>query len=141
MTRKVCFKCQTEKDRSEFYKHPQMGDGLLGKCKTCTKADVKAQRLKRHEYYMAYDRKRFQDQPQRKELCAVITKRNRERWPHKYKARQAVSNAVRDGRLARPSRCSKCGDDSRRIEGHHEDYSKLLEVVWLCSLCHKAEPF
>jgi hypothetical protein len=47
-----------------------------------------------------------------------------------------VSNAVRDGRLDRPNRCSRCNEKGR-IEGHHEDYSKPLEVIWLCTLCHR----
>ena len=38
---KVCFKCNAEKPLTDYYKHPKMGDGHLGKCKACTKSDTK----------------------------------------------------------------------------------------------------
>lgn len=37
--KKKCFKCGIEKELSEFYKHPRMGDGHLNKCKDCTRRD------------------------------------------------------------------------------------------------------
>jgi len=55
---KRCFKCGLDLPITEFYRHGQMGDGHLGKCKDCTKRDVRLRRLERIEYYRAYDRQR-----------------------------------------------------------------------------------
>jgi hypothetical protein len=41
MQTKVCFKCSVEKPLTDYYTHPQMGDGHLNKCKACTKSDTK----------------------------------------------------------------------------------------------------
>lgn len=58
------------------------------------------------------------------------------------RARRAVQAAVKRGLLVRPSECSWCAKPGGKhptgfpIEAHHEDYTKPLDVVWLCSGCH-----
>jgi hypothetical protein len=70
---------------------------------------------------------------------------------HRKNARAAVMAALAGGVLLRPTECSRCGEKEtervgaftaagepaiNRIEAHHDDYSKPLEVQWLCSRCH-----
>lgn len=56
--------------------------------------------------------------------------------PEKVRARSRVNRAVRDGRLVKPEACSRCGA-TQRIEAHHEDYSRPLDVTWMCARCHR----
>jgi len=62
------------------------------------------------------------------------------RWEREHRdgrpAHRLVHKAVRSGKLVRPDRCDGCGLE-RRLEAHHEDYSKPLEVRWLCRSCHR----
>ena len=43
--------------------------------------------------------------------------------------------AVRKGDLIVPNKCKRC-NKKKKLEAHHEDYSKPLEVTWLCRQCH-----
>jgi uncharacterized protein YgiM (DUF1202 family) len=47
----------------------------------------------------------------------------------KVKAHRKVQNSIRRGKLNK-GRCEVCG--SEKAHAHHEDYSKPLEVIWLC---------
>jgi hypothetical protein len=55
--------------------------------------------------------------------------------PMKYAAHKIYSVAVRSGKLLRQS-CQVCGDPQRKAHGHHDDYTKPLDVIWLCSEHH-----
>lgn len=60
----------------------------------------------------------------------------RKRNPEKRLAHLKVFRAIRRGTLIKPKNCFKCNRETR-ISAHHKDYTKLLEVLWLCSSCHK----
>lgn len=52
-----------------------------------------------------------------------------------HAARGVTERAIKNGRLVRPDACQQCGRGAH-IDAHHEDYSKPLDVVWLCRKCH-----
>jgi formylmethanofuran dehydrogenase subunit E len=64
----------------------------------------------------------------------------REEWrlenPEKVYAVRCVKIGIRDGKIIKPKLCEHCKEE-KILNGHHPDYSKPLEVVWLCHSCHK----
>lgn len=60
----------------------------------------------------------------------------RKKYPEKARARSLLSNAICAGKIIRPSKCSLCRCDKGIIESHHPDYSKPLDVIWVCKSCH-----
>lgn len=53
-------------------------------------------------------------------------------------ARAELNKAVRRGAVLKPAACPSCGAD-RRLDAHHEDYTKPLDVHWRCRPCHHRE--
>lgn len=51
-------------------------------------------------------------------------------------ARSLVAAALKRGQITKAAKCERCGTKKRKLEGHHPDYFKPLEVVWLCPPCH-----
>ena len=130
---KTCFKCKEVKPLSDFYKHSHMADGYLGKCKVCTKADANKHRAENIDSIREYDRKRSKT-PERLKLAAEVTKVWRSEDKRRTKCHNAVARAIKSGKLVKQS-CKRCG--SEKTEAHHENYDEPLNIVWLCSVCHK----
>ena len=143
---KTCFKCGQDKPLDDFYRHPAMKDGRLGKCKDCAKADVLQRRNENIEYVRAYDRARgalqhrvearnaYKQTAQGKAAHAVGRQSYIARYPKIYAAHHAVANALRDGRIERKP-CEWCG--ASKAHAHHFDYEKPLDVTWLCQKHHQ----
>lgn len=129
---KICTQCRCKKPLSAFYAHPETRDGRSGKCKECTKIDVRKNYRKNRDYYQSYERQRWL-RPERRKAALEYQRRRRAANPEKYRACNAVSNAIRDGRLTKAP-CEVCGKS--KVEAHHDDYSKPLEVNWLCRKHH-----
>lgn len=135
---KTCFKCGRALPLGEFYRHSMMADGYLGKCKECTRADVRANRKAHADYYRSYDKKRYEENPKRWQRGHPPKYRQRYdlawklRHPEKRRAHVILGSAVRRGLLTRQP-CEICGG---RAEAHHDDYSKPLDVRWLCKPHH-----
>ena len=132
MTKKTCFKCGEEKEIDDFYKHPAMSDGHIGKCKECAKKDVSKNYADKREYYAEYERERFK-RPERKEAAIIYQRKRRAKDPDKYVANGIVARAIRGGYLI-PQPCAECS--AEKAQAHHEDYSEPLVVEWLCRKHH-----
>lgn len=142
---KVCFKCKIEKELSCFYKHKVMKDGHLNKCKECSKKDIKKNTELKSEYYRLYDKERSmlphrvkaRKEYSKSEKGKEIINRAKKKWKQnnieKIAAHTILGNRLAQGRIMKKD-CESCGEGN--TQAHHHDYSKPLDVVWLCSKCH-----
>jgi hypothetical protein len=118
---KICSTCLEIKSRTEFYRSALNKDGLGGQCKVC------------------HSKRVVNNREQKKLLSFSEIAPHKKFWLQenklKRKAHQDVSYAIQTKRLIRQP-CERCGT-TEHVVAHHEDYSKPLEVVWLCKKHHK----
>lgn len=117
---KQCSKCKELKGAEQF---SRKGGGRVGTrsiCRRCNSAGA-------HEW--------------NKQNPGVANGRI-ERWRKENREKFLVSKgtrkALKEGIITKSNACEACGRDDARLHGHHDDYSKPLEVRWLCASCHQA---
>lgn len=162
---KLCSTCDEWKEYSEYGVCKRYSDGYRGQCKQCIKEYTKKWQKEKPEIKKAIRKKyrknnrdkiRRMDREYYEKNCEKRKKTSREsmkrylsskgyqrrrdlekQFPERRKAREAIKSEVRAGRMKKPEHCQICGKIAKRIEAHHHDYFKPLEVIWLCTMCHR----
>jgi len=158
---KKCCTCKETKELTEFYKKIRQPDGLDRQCKKCVKNYYLTNRQRKlnnqNEYRIknlesisireALRRKNDDNRFERNRLKHKNWRdRNREKlneygrkWyqnnKEKRRANAMLKRAIDIGKISRPDFCSECGNKCKP-DGHHNDYTKPLSVIWLCKVCH-----
>jgi len=110
---RFCYDCKTHLPISMFYKNKGAHGGLCTRCKLCSR--IRNKHL---------DRRVSNAKKQRDYVL---------RYPERQSARNAVNKAILRGEIKRQP-CEKCGE--QLAHAHHDDYSKPLDVRWLCHAHH-----
>ena len=142
---KECKICKAMKPLEEFGKSKTGKYGHDAQCKKCRYAKTG------RAYFLHNKEKCYENAAKwHKNNRDQINKKNRERYSidrttiierdrrhaEKVRAQHLVQTYVRRGKIIKPPICSICNCESKRIEGHHADYSKPMEVIWVCNRCH-----
>lgn len=122
---KYCPCCRHGRPLTIFGVSKRRPDGLSAYCKPCVRENDRKRRLSDLERERERGREMYRKHQWRSTTSNEASA-----------AHQAVSRAVKSGRLVRPAACSACGSSGSKIEAHHDDYSQQLAVVWLCASCH-----
>lgn len=111
-----CSSCKEEKDASLFHKDVSKQNGCSTYCKSC---------------------KKIKDQIYTKKTLHESRKTQKAEWrknfPERKYAHLQIYYALKKGTISKQP-CFMCGE---KAEAHHPDYSRPLDVVWLCLSHHR----
>ena len=128
MATKLCRACGETKESDQFYRNKTRKGGLSHWCKACfrewDRTDVGriAHRKRCRKYSLT---EKGKESARRNAAIA------RKRFPDKTKARHAVKRIP-----TMPCKYPDCRHSESRLERHHWDYSKPMEVVSFCKRHH-----
>ena len=123
-----CSRCCANKRPSEFSKSGRNINGLRSECDHC-------HRLLNREATRQRMRRDRSTNPEKYRTIYRLESRLRDPRSIKIRCRREFGRAIRSGRIVRPCTCSDCGKKCKP-HGHHEDYTKPMEVEFLCAVCH-----
>jgi hypothetical protein len=117
---KTCKKCGTPRhtEREYYRSRPTV-------CKACVRENARAYYYENKEKFTAWRK----NNPDKKAGY------DRQRDKVKSNARAKLRYAVKTGKIVKPERCEIC-DRIKQLQGHHDDYTKPLDVKFLCRKCH-----
>jgi hypothetical protein len=139
---KACSKCGETKELDMFRKQKAGKFGHTAACLRCESAAGKLWRAANPSYYADYQAK----DPERFRLYkaawkkanpkkhGISAEKYKAKYPERVLARSKANKAIEAGKLVSQP-CYVCGTD-QLIHAHHEDYSKPLDVLWLCRKHH-----
>jgi hypothetical protein len=130
---KKCSQCGKVKRLGDFGVRAASVDGRTAACLECLRIRDKARYPK--ERGVRLERMRVYAAGEGKDKCNAAKKRWQASNQDKRAAHVILNNALRSGKVKRQP-CEVCGDI--KAEAHHDDYSKPLDVRWLCDRDHKA---
>jgi hypothetical protein len=134
---KTCSQCCINQPLENYYRSKENVDGHRHDCKRCVGFRTSKYR-REHPGSGILSAKIWKGNHHDK--IKVVSERYRRLHPQAVECARLVRVNVLGNRLAKPNICSCCGHsfEIRHIHGHHRDYSKPLDVTWLCHWCHIA---
>ena len=145
---KRCTKCGKTLPLEQFSRMTSASGGLRGPCRACASvwyhryyAANKTALVARSQRYHATHRgeeaasaRRYRSE--HPEIAVAFAQQYSAQYPCRLSAKRAVASAIRNGKLVRPNACELCGSEGY-LHAHHADYSRPLDVTFLCVPCHK----
>jgi len=131
---KKCTKCGKEYPLESFGKDKRNNDGRIYECRIC-----RAKYMKEYQDKNKDRLKEYRQEYKKREKSIIKRRKNDKKHYkknyYKLKARSLLRVGLIWNKIKKPNYCEHCGK-KRKLEGHHEDYDKPREVIWLCNECH-----
>lgn len=136
---KTCAGCNQVKPDLDFRTRAAAPHLLQSLCKCCESEKARAYKKTRAgANSQSTAEAAYKRSPKGKEAIKRSKQAQRERNPDRLAARSALRHALVAGKVRKWPVCAMPCCQETRVQAHHADYSRPLDVVWLCKAHHSA---